>query len=511
MAQLKNGLVLAALGVALVLASAPAAAQKSRDTLRYVDSFNLDVIDAYHTGAREITMVIGEMVFDTLTYRDPKTFEHRPLLAKSWTWTNDVTLDFDLRTDVTWHDGVPFTADDVAYTVNYVLDPANKVYHRDWVSWIGTAEVLAKDKVRLHLNAPFGPALEYISLLMPIVPKDFYDANGRAGANGRLVGTGPYRITEFVPSRGVKFEINRNYIADGPKGTPSIGRIELRILPDLATQAAELLSGGADWIWRVSPNHLDNIRQMRGLEVASGSTMRMTWISFDVEGKTGDIFKDRRVRQAFAHAIDREQLVRAVIGPGGRVLETACYPRQFGCANDVPRYEFSIDKAKQLLAEAGHPNGFRVTLHSHASAPQPVIVEAVQGFMRRVGVDLRLQIHGNFKPFYEAMERGEVPVAISSYGNYNIGDVQIAVPLYFGGESRDTVRDEKLMNAVKEASRISNAARRKELLEMVTRTAIEESYWVPLLLQSVHYAYSSDLDIPLWDDENPRFYLARWK
>jgi peptide/nickel transport system substrate-binding protein len=507
----KFGLAALAIGAALACAPSGAMAQKSKDTLRYVDSFNLDVIDAYHTGAREITMVIGEMAFDTLVYRDPKTFEHKPLLAKSWKWVNDTTLEFDLRNDVKWHDGQPFTADDVVYTFMYTLDPNNKVYHRDWVKWVKTVEAVGPHKVRMNLDAPFGPALEYISLLMPIIPKDFYDANGKAGANGRLVGTGPYKITEFVPSKGVKFEINKNYIKNGPKGTPSIGKIEMRVLPDLATQVAEILSGGADWIWRVSPNNIENIRKMKGLQVASGGTMRMTWMSFDIEGKTGDTFKDQRVRQAFAHAIDRVQLVREVIGDGGHVLETACFPRQFGCATNVPKYEYNPEKAKKLLAEAGYPNGLQVTLHSHASAPQPVIVEAVQGFMRKAGVDLKLNIHGNFKPFYEAMAKGQVPVSIASYGNYNIGDVQIAVPLYFGGESRDQVRDPDMIAAIKEASSISDPARRKVLLEKVTKSAIEKSYWVPLLLQSVHYAYSQDLDIPLWDDENPRFYMAKWK
>ena len=118
----------AALLLAFACFAVPALAQKSADTLRFGLGGALDVIDPYYTGDREVTMVVGEMVFDTLIYRDPATFEHKPLLATAWRWIDDVTLELDLRPGVTWQDGKPFTADDVAYTFGYITDPANKIW-----------------------------------------------------------------------------------------------------------------------------------------------------------------------------------------------------------------------------------------------------------------------------------------------------------------------------------------------------------------------------------------------
>lgn len=111
-------------GIALVLALVPldpAAAGKADNTFRASIERPIDVIDPYYSGINEGLSIVGQLFWDTLIYRDPRTNQYVPLLAKSWTWKDDLTLELDLRTDVKWHYGVPFNADDVVYTVNYVL------------------------------------------------------------------------------------------------------------------------------------------------------------------------------------------------------------------------------------------------------------------------------------------------------------------------------------------------------------------------------------------------------
>src|SRR4051812_8069388 len=105
----------------------PAMAQKSADTLRWASTSSIPRIDPYYNTLREPVILNGQLIWDTLIYRDPDNGDYKPLLAKSWRWLNDVTLEFNLREDVKWHDGQPLTAADAVYTFNYVSDEKNKV------------------------------------------------------------------------------------------------------------------------------------------------------------------------------------------------------------------------------------------------------------------------------------------------------------------------------------------------------------------------------------------------
>ena len=503
-----------AFAFAALLVSAPnAVAQKSNDTLRVGFSFPFEVIDPYFSGLREVKLVIGEMVFDTLVGRDPKTFESVPLLATAWNWVDDVTLDMDLRQGVKWHDGVEFTSDDVEYTFDYLNDPKSKVPRKEWFDWVETVEKMGPHKVRLHLSRPFGPALAFMSQVLPIMPKDFYGEGGVAGGNGRLVGTGPYKIVDFVHQKEVLLEVNKDYFEGGPKGTPSIGNVLIRNLPDEATVLAELLSGGIDWMWRVAPEHTDRLAASPGISITNGGTMRIFWIGFDAMGQDPESpFKDVRVRRAVAHAIDRAKMAKELVGPGSAVVHVMCYPTQVGCPDQstVAQYDFNPEKARELLAEAGYPDGFSTTIWTYAQGLNRVFLESIQGYMRDVGVKFDLQVTPSFSVFYDAVVGGKARIVMESHGQYNINDVEILQPAAFAGGSRDAVRDEQIMSWIKEAT-TTGTANREELYHNVVKRIADQVFWNPLFSTSVIYAHSSDLDFTSWGDENPRFYSDKWK
>jgi len=336
-------------GSAALLAVTEAHANKQDDTLRFALGGAPDLIDPYYSGDRDVTMLIGETLFDTLIYRDPLSFQHKPLLATAWRWIDEVTLEFDLRPDVVWHDGRNFTAEDVAYTFAYLLNPASRLTMPQWSSWVKQAEAVEPLKARLHLNAPFGPALEYIAEVLPILPNGLYPPGSSSGAGDKLIGTGPYRITSFQSGKGATFERNNKYFAGSPKGYPAIGKMAFRAIPDPATQVAELLGGGVDWIWRITRDQADRLATAPGIEVTSGGTMRTFWIGMEARRPP---FQDPRVRRAVAHAIDRKALAQELMGPATPLLDVPCFPPQFGCIKPdaVPHYDYDPAKAKQLLA-----------------------------------------------------------------------------------------------------------------------------------------------------------------
>lgn len=504
--------VLALIGVAAL--PFDAAAQKAKDTFRFGFTTPLDLLDPYYSGLREITMISGDLVFDKLVYKDPKTFEYKGLLASSWKWIDTTTLEMELRRGVTWHDGRPFTADDVKYTFDYITDKASKVYNPEWNSWIKSTEKLDDHKVRIVTNGPTGPAIEYLAEVLPILPKGHYVQPGKAAAvaGAKIVGTGPYRVANFEAGRQVVYERNESYFADSPKGKPAIKILVFRNLPDQATQIAELLAGGIDWMWRVPPDVLPRLASNAKLRAGAGGSMRTYWVRFDLHGANAHpAFKDKRVRQAVAHALDRKTMAAAIAGPSSPVLNLMCVPGQIGCPNQdsVQLPAFDPKKAKELLAAAGHANGFKVPFWIYSRAVHNQIAEATQGYLRAVGIETALNVIQSV-PFYERIEKGEFPLTMESNGWYNINDVEILYPLFFAGGERDLAKDPQIVAWMQEAGKTADAAKRRQLLESIAKRMTEEVLVIPLFTDVLNYAWSSDVDFAPPQEENPRLFLVRW-
>jgi peptide/nickel transport system substrate-binding protein len=133
----------------------PAYAGPADNSLNWISRYPIDSLDPYYNTAREAIVINGQLVFDTLVWRDPESGEYLPLLAKSWTWVDDTTLDFELRDDVKWHNGEPLTADDAVYTYNRVSAPDANVPVPSYVNWIAKAEKTGDHSFRLVLAKPF--------------------------------------------------------------------------------------------------------------------------------------------------------------------------------------------------------------------------------------------------------------------------------------------------------------------------------------------------------------------
>jgi peptide/nickel transport system substrate-binding protein len=148
------GLV-AATAIALLLS--PAWAGKKDDTLYIALEKELENVDRYFNTARE-GIIFARHVYDNLLWRDPETYEYKGLLAKTFKWASDTALEIELRQGVKFHNGQEMTADDVVYTLNFVIDPANGALQRNYVDWMKNVEKLGPYKVRINLEKPFPAA-----------------------------------------------------------------------------------------------------------------------------------------------------------------------------------------------------------------------------------------------------------------------------------------------------------------------------------------------------------------
>jgi len=503
-------MALALLG--LVLASAAWAGKKD-NTLQVAFTKELESLDRYYNTARE-GIVFARHVYDNLLFRDPETFEYKGLLAKSFEWEDELTMNIELRKGVKFHNGQEMTADDAVYTLSYAADPENKVKTQRYSNWIKSVEKTGPYAFTIHLKYPFPPALEFLSGANPIYPKDYYQEVGHKGFGVKPIGSGPYKVTEVEPGKRLVLVKNENYFQDSPKGQPSIGKIVWRTLPEMNTQVAELITGALDWAFLVPPDQAEKLKAVPNVQVVSAETMRIGYLTFDAANfseKKHDIdnpFKKVEVRQAVSHAINRKAIAKNLIGEGSRPVYTPCYPSQFGCIQEAAKkYPYDPEKSRLLLASAGYPDGFDCILYAYRNRP---FAEAMVGNMKAVGIDAKL-VMLKYSALRERQRAGKTPMQFLTWGSYSINDVSAIISNFFEHEADDITRDPQVKKWLEAADTELDTAKRKELYGKAITRITEQAYWAPLFTYVSNNCFTKDLNFTPYADAVPRFFMATWK
>jgi peptide/nickel transport system substrate-binding protein len=484
-------------------------AQKSADTLRVAWRDQVADIDPYYNNMRT-GLVVAHQAWDTLVYRDPDGFVMKPLLATSWKWIDDVTLDFELRPGVTFHNGDPFTVDDVLYTVGIITDPKSQISVPSNFIWLAGAEAAGENHVRLKLKQAFPAALEFVSFVMPIYPKAYRERVGADAYAKAPVGSGPYRITKVDGVNEINFERYEGYYAGSAKGRPPIRRLVIKEVQDSSTELTMILGGQADWIWQFNPDQFDRIAAMPGLTTIRQEAMRIAHLTIDAAGRTGanNPLTDPRVRRAIFYAIDRQTFARQLVQGGSRVPDAPCYFTQFGCDMAAAvHYDYDPVKAKALLAEAGYPNGFDTELDT---SMLPQWAGAIQNYLGAVGIRAKVN-QMQSAAVTQRMLAGQTPLYFSSWGSYSINDVSAIIPYFFDGGPVDYARDPEVIRLVKEGGSVTDPTARKQAYDAAIHRITEQAYWLPIATYVTTYAISRQLNFTAYPDELPRYFLSSWK
>ena len=499
-------LKMAAATPALMALSGPAFAQEDRVLNAIMRDATPDIYP--YGNSQRSGLVIAHHVWDALLHRNSETFEHEPLLAESWEWIDDLTIEFKLRQGVTWHNGDPFTADDVVYTIETIAGPDAKVAVPSNVSWMDHAEKIDDFTVRLLLKSPLPAALDYLTLTTPMLPKKYREEVGADEYSKNPIGCGPYKVTKLSAGAQIVMEAYDGYYEGSPKGKPAIKTINLRFVPDPTTEQTELLSGGADWAWKITVDQFDNFSRVPQFTTVAQPTMRVNYMTIDAAGRTGEgnPLTELKVRQAICHAIDRETLAKQLIGKDALIPDSPCFADQLGCEIPGAFYPYDPEKAKALLAEAGYPDGFETTLVTYQPAD---VVASIQAYLADVGIKLnidRLAVAAAI----EKSHAGEAPLYCASWGSYSIMDVSAILPVLFGGRADDYARDPDVMAWIEEGGSTSDTETRVTSYAKALKKISEDALIVPLYYSIVNFAFVKELNFKTQADELPRFYEASW-
>jgi peptide/nickel transport system substrate-binding protein len=275
-------------------------------------------------------------------------------LAESWKVSPDgLTITFKLRRDVKWQDGTPFTARDVMFTYQVMIDPKTPTAYGGDYKQVKKAEVLDDYTFQVTYPKPFAPALG--SWTLAILPRHLLEGKDitKSPLARRPVGTGPYKFEEWRAGDKIMLSYNPDYF----EGRPYLNGYIYLVKPDLATMFLELKAGNID---RMGLTPLQYKRQtaydkfQRHFNKYKYVSFSYTYLGYNQEDQR---FADRRVRQALTHAINKQEIVEGVLLGLGQEATGPYKPGTWFSNPDVPRFDYNPEKAKALLADAGwHPN-----------------------------------------------------------------------------------------------------------------------------------------------------------
>ncbi len=305
-------------------------------------------------------------------------------LAESWTVSKDgLTYEFVLRKGVKFHNGEPMTAEDVKFSFDRYHGASAKLL-KDRVREV---QIVDPSRVRIHLKEPWPDFMTFYGTSATgaawIVPKKYVEKVGDDGFKKASVGAGPYRVVSFTPGIELVMEAFDGYW----RKTPAVKRLVFRSIPEETTRAAALKKGEVDIVYLLSGPVAEDIKRTPGLRLVAAQPPGVFWLDFPSHFDPKSPWHDRRVRLAASHALDRQALNQAeTLGfshPTGSLVHRSL---EFARFFEPPAYD--PQKAKQLLAEAGYPNGF----DAGDLTPLPPFTtfgEAVANYLGAVGIRTR--------------------------------------------------------------------------------------------------------------------------
>src|SRR5690625_3088383 len=361
-----------------------------------------DVVSLSTHGSNDVpSSNVQENIYETLTVLDENQ-QIQPGLAESWDEVNDTTWDFHLREGVKFHDGEMLTAEAVKANFDRLKDPRIGSPRAFLLDQVTEVEVVGDLTVRLHLEYAYAPLLSNLAhngagIMSPkiieedyaqLVEKDDDNNNNEiqegdpdAYINQNPAGTGPFKYKEWVPGSKVVLERYDDYWGDVAK----LDSVEFKVVSEQSTRVAELETGASHVADGIGPHNIDLVNSMENASALQIPSVSLNYIGFNVQKEP---FNDVRVRQAVSMAINKEDIIEGVYDNVGIPAIGPLAPLVFGFDENVSGLEYDVEKAKELLAEAGYADGFKTSIWTNDNEQRMDTAIAVQSQLAELGIEV---------------------------------------------------------------------------------------------------------------------------
>ena len=488
------GIVVVA-GLLAASLSSPTSAQKSKDTLLLGTQDPFATIDAYMQPAVEVGQ-FSRVVLGRLVIYDEVNGTFLPELAKSWSRPDHATIDFETRDDVVFHSGNKFSAADIKYTIDYLLDPKVPLRFKNRYNWVKSAELLGPNKVRVTMHEPLAVDMFNLAYSFSIYDSEVHKKLNDKSDYGRISpsGTGPYRVISVDANAGVLAERFDPALKTFSHHRAPIKRLQSVPVPDRQTQIAKLITGEVNVITNVTEDMAAELAKQKNIAVTPTPSKRLMYITIDAAGRSANkAFKDLRVRQAFIKAIPRDQIAKNFVA-GFEIAEVPkgiCFEKNVGCGASTTPPAYDPAGAKKLLAEAGYPNGLDMVFSVYE--PFRHVAEAVVGEIRKAGFRATLESMP-LSVYTVRRAKGELTTLLAAYPTFTQPNVENIFDVFFGGE-RDYSGDPEIMKIVAKGAIEPDIAKRTAIFTEAIDLVNRQSYVYPMIEQPMVIAHSADLRI----------------
>lgn len=382
---------------------------------------------------RDTETIIRNM-YDGLVTRDGN-MKVVPELVKSYTQVSPTVYDFVIRRGVKFHDGSEMTLDDVKFTLDRLtVDGAMDGQTSPRKSLMGPVskiEKLDEDTIRIHLSEPW-PILPAMLPNQQIVSEAFVKANGENALATKVNGTGPFKLVDWRKGETIIMERFDDYYGGSPDvppvGKACVERAIFKVIPENASRVAALLAGDVDIITELPAFSVSQIKNNPNTDVMSVNGTRSFFIALNNEGS---IFNNLKVRQAMAHAVDKNLIVDKLFNGTAALIDGILSPDAFAYNPDLITYDYDPAKAKALLAEAGYPDGIDVTLETEGAYKDTA--EAIGALMGKSGIRVSIVTGENSQLVSKWRTQGTPKTGdmwLTSWGNGSLDPYDIFVPTH---------------------------------------------------------------------------------
>ncbi len=463
----------------------------------------------------------GRHLFDRLILPD-ETQQLQPGLAVSWKAIDDLTWEFKLREGVTFHDGNPFNADDVVFSFERAPDVPNSPSSFGTYTKGKTVEKIDDLTIHIKTETPY-PLVPNDVMTLPIVSVEAGDGAATEDYNSgkAAVGTGPFKFVEYVPGDRIVVERNADYWGDAP----AWDKVTFKPIKSGPSRIAALLAGDVDLIESVPTTDIENLKSEENVSLSQGVSNRVIYLHLDharadspfVKTKDGSAIdnplQDQRVRMAISKAINRDAIVERVMEnvaiKAGQMLPEGF----FGVSPNLEPVDFDSEGAKALLAEAGLPDGFQMTIHgpNDRYINDAKIAEAIAQMLTRIGIDTTVETMPRSVYFKRASAGGPEGTPEFSFilVGWGAGSGEASSPLKslihthdkdrgFGASNRGRYSNAEVDAVIEEALATIDDQARQDLLAKATEMAIDDGAIIPL-----HYQVNT------WGTKKGLSYLPR--
>ncbi|TCS96937.1 ABC transporter substrate-binding protein [Hazenella coriacea] len=467
---------------------------------RGADSILLDPIQV--TDGESIK--VASQVFDTLVEYDKGSTKIVPELADSWEASQDgLSWTFKLKQGVKFHDGTPFNAEAVVYNFNRWMDskhPEHKggefaYYAYMFGGFKGDSghvikNVVAEDEytVKFELNFPQGPflsnlAMPAFSIASPTAVKKDPVKFAHNPAGG---GTGPFEFVEWKKNNSITLKKNKNY---WKPGLPKLDKVIFKSIPDNGSRFSNLKSGDIDMMDGLNPDDVQLIKSDSNYQLFLQEGMNVGYLAFNVEKEP---FNNVKVRQALNYATNKQGIIKSFFADLGTPAVNPMPEIMWGSNKNIKDYEYNIDKAKQLLAEAGYKDGFEVDFYAMTEPRGYMpngkkVAEYMQADFAKIGVKANI-VTSDWQTYKERVGNGEHKMALFGWMGDNGDPDNFLYVLLDKDNARKPdagnisfYKSEPLHDILIQAQRSSDQKEREQLYMKAQEIIKQDAPWIPLV------------------------------